>query len=450
MVHPLVITAAATAGLGAAVAFEVAVFGPWREENWPHGFGEGVRSEFLKFRREFEEAVTEIRNEFRTRREDRRRGSGGNGHRRLSDGELDDLRRGVGEEASSESAQHEFEMHERQASAYRDRLRASMSRGLAQELDQPDSRLRRRRPAGTSDAEGESLSPTNSIKVPVIDVRTPSSPEVPHHSLGDASPSVKDAASLHSDSRFNSVGSAKAPEVAQQDTASSDAETDAAKRNGSLGLDFGPQAPESAGGQAAQAAMSDPFADIVDGTASSWHAVFSDRTHGPINESVLDRVAGHLSPAPSSQDLAEEAHVVLDTNGLSQTLSDQRHSFHDLYAEAHDGDSSDASASPYHSNRALHSPIQDAGSNGSRSDGASSESDFEVLSDTAESEGRWQHLEAPPSPTISSGSEAIAVGGIDAFSVTSDGQDSWAELSEPGSDVESFARRENSVRSPRG
>lgn len=448
MVHPLVITAAATAGLGAAVAFEVAVFGPWREENWPQGFGHGVRSELLKIRREFEEAVTEIRDEFRTRRDGRRgRTSGDNARRRLSDGELDDFRRGVGEEASSESAQHEFEMHERQASAYRDRLRASMSEGAVRGFDQPDSRLRRRRPANASDTEGKSSSPTNSIKVPVIDVRAPASPELPHHSLGDASPSVKDAASLPSDSRFNSVRSAKASGASQQETTSADTESGAAK-NGLLGLDFGPQSSASSDEQAGQGVTGDPFVDIVDGTASSWHAVFSDRTQEPSNETVLESIAGHSSPALSLQDAAEEAHVLLDTNGLSQTLSDQQSSFHELYAEAPGNDASQTS--PHQSDRALHTPSQDARSNGSRSETAESEPDFEVLSATADSEGRWQHLEAPPSPTISSGSEDIAVGSVDTFSVTSDGQDSWAELSEPGSDAEGFARREMSVRSPRG
>ncbi|CBQ69994.1 conserved hypothetical protein [Sporisorium reilianum SRZ2] len=448
MVHPLVITAAATAGIGAAVAFEVAVFGPWREENWPNGFGQGVRDELLKFRREFEEAVTEIRDEFRERREGRRRAGGsGNRHRRLSDGELDDFRRGIGEEASSESAQHEFEMHERQASAYRDRLRASMSGGFDHGLEQPDSRLRRRRPAGGSGAEGEPSSPSNNIKVPVVDIRTPTSPELPHHSLGEASPSVKDAASLPSDSRFNSVGSTKAAEAVQQETTDSDAESGAAK-NGLLGLDFGPKASASLDEQAGQAPASDPFADIVDGTASSWHAVFSDRANEPSNETVPEGVTGHSSPAPSVPELPEEAHVVLDTNGLSQTLSDQQHSFHDLYTGS--SNASDTHDSPYRSNRALHSPSQNARSNGSRSETAESEPDFEVLSDTAGSEGRWQHLEMPPSPTVSSGSEGIAVRGMDAISVSSDGQDSWAELSEPGSDVEGFARRETSVGSPRG
>lgn len=51
------------------------------------------------------------------------------------------------------------------------------------------------------------------------------------------------------------------------------------------------------------------------------------------------------------------------------------------------------------------------------------------------------------SPTISSGSEPVAVRVNDAISVNSDGQESWAELSEPGSDEESSAPGEGRVRS---
>lgn len=454
MVHPLVITAAATAGIGAAVAFEVAVFGPWRDENWPNGFGEGVRSELHKLRREFEDAVTEIRDDLRTLREGRRRGHGNNNaHRRLSDAELDDFRRGVGEEASSESAQHEFEMHERQASAYRDRLRASMSEGLASGAEQPDSRLRRRPPAGTSGTEGGSSLRTSNIKEPVIDVRRSTSPEVSHHDVGDASPSIADEASLPPDSRFNSVRSVRAPEASTEEAEGGDADSDAA-RNGLLGLDFGQQASTSSDQQAVRVAVKDPFADIVDGTASSWQAVFSDRAPERTNETEAERAvhSSSRSPSPTASlpEVTDEGHVILDTNGLSQTLSDQRHSFHDLYGEAHGSNASHSSSSPYRSNRALHSPAQAATSIDSRSGASESEPDFEVISDTADSEGRWHHLEAPPSPTISSGSEAIAVGGNDAIPVTSDGQESWAELSEPGSDGEDLAQTETSVRSLRG
>ncbi|SPO30035.1 uncharacterized protein UTRI_05874 [Ustilago trichophora] len=443
MVHPLVITAAATAGIGAAVAFEVTVFRPWRDENWPHGFGHGVRSELLKLRREVEQAVNEIQDDFRTLRDGRRRPT--NGNRRLSDDELDDFRRGVGEEASRESGQHEFEMHERQASAYRDRLRASMSESMASgSVAQDHGRgLRRRKATGPSnDAEGQHRE-AKSFHVPVVDLRRPTLPELPHHSLGDASPSVVDAASLPSDSRFNSVRSAakvQPSETSQKATSKVGSETDAAK-NGLLGLDFGQQeeSPASVSAPSDQqvdtANVNDPFATIVDGTASSWHAVFSDRAAEHTNNTEITSSL-HLS-CSSPEELTDEGHVVLDTAGLSQTLSDQQQSFHDLYTDAHNNDASNSSDSPYRSNRALHPPSQAAPSTGSRS--GRSEPDFEVLSENADSESRWSHLHAPPSPTISSGSEPVDMGAgrrIDVSSVTSDDEDSWAEVSEAGSEGE--------------
>lgn len=337
MVHPLIVTAAATAGVGAAVAFELAVFRPWRDENWPHGFGEGVRSEFLKLRREVELAVNEISNGLQTLRDDHRRRNDGS-QRRLSDGELDDFRKGVGEEASSESAQHEFEMHERQASFYRDRLQESMTQNLANMTRQQEGGLRRRNPSTI-----------------------------------------------------------------------------------------------------------DPFTDVTDGTASSWHAAFSDRTTKCANERPNVETNGDLTQ--SLQDVTDEGHVILDTNGLSQTLSDQQSSFHDLGIDSHSSNASHSSDSPYRSNRALQAFGQEDLSSGSGSGRTESEPDFEVLSDTADSQGRWSHVDAPPSPTISSGSEPVAVRVNDAISVNSDGQESWAELSEPGSDEESSAPGEGRVRS---
>lgn len=431
MVHPLVITAAATAGIGAAVAFEVAVFRPWRDENWPQGFGHGVRNEFLKLRREVEQAVNEIQDDFRTLRDGRRRHSRSRQHhRRLSDDELEDFRRGVGEEASRESVQHEFEMHERQASAYRDRLRASMSESFASGSEPQGRGLRQRRPVNTRNNDEERQRSGTSKTVPVVDVRRPSSPELPHHRLGDASPSVGDATSLPADSRFNSVrslsGISESPDSPQTKASKANNYSIAADTD-LLGLDFGQQQEPSSSTSDSHVvkeqhreptAAGDPFANIVDGTASSWHAVFSDRESISLNNDT------------------DEGHVIFDTNGLSQTLSDQHQSFHDLHQDIHSANASVAPDSPYRSNRALHSPPQTAPSTGTRSGRTESEPDFEVLSDTAESEGRWSHLHAPPSPTISSGSDVVAARGLEVFSVMSDGEDSWAELSEAGSDVE--------------
>ncbi|SNX86592.1 uncharacterized protein MEPE_05301 [Melanopsichium pennsylvanicum] len=442
MVHPLFITAAATAGIGAAVAFEVAVFRPWRDENWPNGFGRGVRDELLKLRREVEEAVTEIQDGFRTLRDDRlstnRRA---NRLGRLSDDELDAFRRGVGEEASSESAQHEFEMHERQASAYRDRLRASMTENMLSGQDGHGQRLRRRRrPAGSGRGDGEASDMTRAVNVPVMDGQTPSSPELPHHSLGDASPSIGDAASLPPVSRFNSISRAanvNASEPSSDETAKSDVDIIVA-RNDLLGLDFGPkEVPNSACAPSDQRSettnAADPFTTIVNGTASSWHAVFSNRSAEALNAATTAAARDSFHVCSSSnEDPMDESHVVLDTNGLSQTLSDQQESFHDLDADAHS--TSSASDSPYQSNRALQPPSQNAPSTGTSSERPESEPDLEVLSDTTLSEDRWSHLQGPGSPTISSGgSEVDGMGRR--IEVISDGEESWAELSDVGSNV---------------
>lgn len=456
MVHPIVITAAATAGVGAVVAFELAVFRPWRDENWPNGFGEGFRNEFLKLRREVEQAVTEIQDDLRTLRDGRRRGHGG--HRRLSDDELDDFRRGIGEEASSESAQHEFEMHEQQAAEYRDRLRASMTESMISGGSQQDRGLRRRRPAGENGSQGHHTERTQR-RVPVVDVRPPTSPTAPHHSIGDASSSFVEAADLTdpSDWRFIPIRSARADTQvitpSRNETRTEETENHA-ERNGLLGLNFNHQEPsasvtECAEGQTEaatapseprdeEATTNDPFANIVDGTASSWHAVFSDRALEQ-DHNLSAGQSPRLSPA-SAEDLNDQGLVVLDTNGLSQTLSDQQHSFHEAPADV-----SNPPDSPYRSNRALQPPNQEAPSTGSRSARAESEPDFEVLSDGAGSEGRWSHLHGPPSPTISSGSEP-APRGLDVLSIGSDGEDSWAELSEPGS----YSEGETRVRSVRG
>ena len=348
----------------------------------------------------------EIQDDFRTLRDGHRRRSNDTGqHRRLSDDELDDFRRGVGEEASWEREEDEFEMHERQANAYRERLRASMSESLSSGTDRGDRGLRRRRAPGVGDEEAQ-------VRVPVLDVRTPTSPELPHHSLGDVSPTADDVASLPSN-------------ASHEETIKSDSESDAAK-NGLLGLDFGqqqapPSITTSSDVQRETLPTSDPFVNIVDGTASSWHAVFTDR---PASHSAKTTTSDNGSIHQSSRsfdELTDEGHVILDTNGLSQTPSDQQ---------------LNAPDSPYNSNRALQPPSHTAPSTGSRSNRTDSEPDFEVLSDTAESEGRWSYLHAPPSPTISTGSEPMGGRGIDVFS---DGEDSWAELS-AGSDVEGERR----------
>lgn len=429
MVHPLVLATAASAGVGAVVAFELAVFRPWRDENWPHGFAQGVRSEFLKLRQEVEQAVNEIHRDFRTRRDERRRGD--DGHTRLNDDELDDFRRGVGEEASSERSQHEFEMHEREASAYRDQLRASMMQASGSNPHHSSDGLRRRRRSNADGASGIAADQTATTAA-VEEKRVPASPELSHHNLGDASPSIGDTASLADagDSRFNTVRGRALNAEPRETLAEDAAENDAAK-NGLLGLDFSqPNTPPSLD-PAPSKSQCDPFADIVDDTASSWHAVFDNRS-AALSRRNTDDEASVIEHPSAHGHLSEEGHMELDTNGLSQTLSEQH-----LGAPRDDGTNS-VGSSPYRSNRALAAPIEGADA-GSSSGG--SEPDFEVISETADSEARWSHLDAPPSPTISSASEALNVtarreAALSPAHSDAGDSDSWAELSEPGSDTE--------------
>lgn len=42
-------------------AFEISVFKPWRQENWPDGIGEGIKRELRRTREDFREAAQEIR-----------------------------------------------------------------------------------------------------------------------------------------------------------------------------------------------------------------------------------------------------------------------------------------------------------------------------------------------------------------------------------------------------
>ncbi|KAN0062833.1 hypothetical protein ACQY0O_004653 [Thecaphora frezii] len=236
MVNPFMIAAAASAGIGAAVAFEFSVFRPWREENWPNGFREGLKAELEKLRKEFEEGVTEIRDDIRGGLQGRRGRDRGNAHHRLSDEELNDFRRGrtevggryrdgpdeeqpgrglIGRRRSSSSAtiRGEFELHERQASAYRDHLAASMVYGKTTGLEahSPTTTLRRRNPPDTAPAQHGSFAnawsgPFSSPTPPMFKQERQetaaagllASPEVPHHALGDASPTI-DTASLAGD-----------------------------------------------------------------------------------------------------------------------------------------------------------------------------------------------------------------------------------------------------------
>jgi hypothetical protein len=68
MPHALIIAAAVTAGVGAAIAFEVNVFKPWREEHWTEGWAEGIKQEWDEFAENVRENFNDITGEHRQHR----------------------------------------------------------------------------------------------------------------------------------------------------------------------------------------------------------------------------------------------------------------------------------------------------------------------------------------------------------------------------------------------
>lgn len=271
MVHALAIAAAATAGVSVALAFELAVFKPWREENWPNGVAEGVRSELQKLRDDFGLAVSEIREDVRSLRADRRQTMRRRAER-LRDDELHEFRQGIGEEQSAEVQHDGFEMHEREAEAYRQRLRDSFA-GQAQNKRSEQGLQKRRGYTSEPLVHPENMSAT---------LTTQSSPSTP------CSPAVSAIA---------------------QDL---------------KGLTFAQASSSVTISDKASPPCSLP--DVDDSTAS-WTAVI--QRHGSSfggSDAVLGGAdnAGHVISSRISNDSdAASEHIALETSGLSQTVSQQ-------------------------------------------------------------------------------------------------------------------------------
>jgi hypothetical protein len=131
MPHAALIALAVTAGVGSAIAFEVGVFKPWRQEHWPNGIAQGIKQEWEVFAEDVREGFREMSGDhighrngnFGGRRQQR------NTYRRQQDGEEEDeLRREM----------DEFSMHDAQTSAMRARM--------AEEFAENGEGARRRRP----------------------------------------------------------------------------------------------------------------------------------------------------------------------------------------------------------------------------------------------------------------------------------------------------------------
>lgn len=141
MPHALIIAAAVTAGVGAAIAFEVNVFKPWREEHWTEGWADGFRQEWDEFTENVRENFNDITGENRRHRGD----SFGSTHQ--------EERRGRGrrdpdqqEEMELRREMDEFSMHEAQTSSVKTRL--------ADEFDQVQGGARLRTGKNVSKGRG--------------------------------------------------------------------------------------------------------------------------------------------------------------------------------------------------------------------------------------------------------------------------------------------------------
>jgi hypothetical protein len=228
MPHAALIAAAVSAGVGGAIAFEMAVFRPWREENWPNGVAEGLRQEWEGFAQDVKEGFREISGEFRGERQwhqhsnneqfSGQRSSGGsstaNRYNRW-DSEAE-------EERALRKETDEFSLHETQTSGMRARL--------AEEFQEEKGSARRRHLQGSSamDAEEDRVSSKDGcstkslfcslaspynvqlIDVPQLQKHHQSlydsniglttgditEAQSPHHNLGEASPTITNSSSF--------------------------------------------------------------------------------------------------------------------------------------------------------------------------------------------------------------------------------------------------------------
>jgi hypothetical protein len=144
MPHAALIVAAVTAGVGSAIAFEMGVFKPWREEHWPHGIRQGIKQEWELFAEDVREGFREIsgdRNEHRFRQQGRQHRSDQH-NRSNSDAEDErELRREM----------DEFSMHEAQSSS----VKARFAQEFEEEREIGGARRRKLQGASSMDAGGE-------------------------------------------------------------------------------------------------------------------------------------------------------------------------------------------------------------------------------------------------------------------------------------------------------
>lgn len=118
MPHAAIIAAAVTAGVGGAIAFELGVFKPWREEHWPNGIAQGIKQEWDVFAEDIREGFREISGE-----RQRQQHSHAQRHHHFRRGSEEE------EEMALRREMDEFSMHEAQASSVRARLATEFQDG---------------------------------------------------------------------------------------------------------------------------------------------------------------------------------------------------------------------------------------------------------------------------------------------------------------------------------
>lgn len=114
MPHAAILAAAITAGVGTAVAFEVGVFRPWREVNWPNGIAEGLKQEWQEFSDDMKDGFREISGDFRRQRQNRRNQEQQQQSHRRRDSDVE-------EEMQLRREMDEFSVHEAQSTGLRSR-----------------------------------------------------------------------------------------------------------------------------------------------------------------------------------------------------------------------------------------------------------------------------------------------------------------------------------------
>jgi len=237
MPHAAVIAAAASMGVAAAVAFEISVFKPWREENYPEGFAEGMRTEWNEIKDEFRKGFWDFRERVRNEANANRSGTGtGGGHHQphepfsdMPDSPPTPQRRQSLLGASKPERYHHDEEYEEMRQVQRDldefemteRQSLFMNRRLQNEFA-TDQTVRRRKPLTRVQGEqqDEYISSLDSEQFKSATEKVEDVLDSPHHNIGASSPTLSPEP-LKVVALPETSNATEHTEIVQQDTARS-------------------------------------------------------------------------------------------------------------------------------------------------------------------------------------------------------------------------------------